>query len=117
MLLFWSPTPEVSNKPRLFAPRLTATVVNNEAKFLAPSFTVGSDTAALMNEVPKYTKVPAIAATRAYEKKDCRKITKPKSESPKTQKNRNTRPLFEYFKTLILRIPMTSPVIMVTTMK
>ena len=68
-------------------------------------------------EVPKYIRVPVIAATLAFEKKAWRKTARPKRESPNNSKNMKTKPLFEYYITLKLSTSMHRPLIIVTIMK
>lgn len=92
-------------------------VVRREARVLGPRSTEGSYTITLMKEVPKYIKVPAMAATLALEKKDWRKTASPKSDKPYISKKRKTRPLFEYLIALMLKTPIQRPLIMVTMMK
>ncbi len=74
--------PLVSNEPRLLAPRATATVDSKEDICLAPALTLSSFTAWLMKLVPKYIKVPAIAATLALEKNAYKNTQSPNRESP-----------------------------------
>lgn len=76
------PIPFVSNKERLLEPSDTATVLNSEAMVFGPDLTLGSETAVLIKLVPKYIRVPVMAATLALEKKDEIRIQRPKSESP-----------------------------------
>jgi hypothetical protein len=73
-----------------------ATVVRSEAKVFGPLSIAASCTTTLMKEVPKYIKVPAIAAILALEKNDCKKTARPNKEMPYISKKRKTSPLFEY---------------------
>lgn len=64
------PTAFDSKLARLEPPRDTATVVRREARFFDPELWFGSYTALLTKLVPKYTRVPVMAATLALLKKD-----------------------------------------------
>lgn len=112
-----SPCPLVSKRPRLTHPREIATVGSKEARFLAFCLTSGSYTAELMKLVPKYTKVPVIAATLALEKKAWSKTHIPKSERPKIHKNKKITPLLEFLMTLIERTIKHKMEMIVTTTK
>jgi hypothetical protein len=80
----------------LLQPLLIAIVVSREAIDLGPDLTEGSCTVTPTKEVPKYIKVPAIAATLAFEKKACKKTARPNKERPNSSKKMKTSPLFEY---------------------
>ncbi len=94
-----------------------AIVVSRDAIDLGPDLTEGSYTVTPTKEVPKYIKVPATAATLAFEKKACKNTASPNKERPNSSKNMKTNPLFEYFMTLKLRTKIQRPLIIVTIIK
>jgi hypothetical protein len=75
---------------------------------------LGSSMTTFRKLVPKYTRVPVIAAILVREKKLYMNIAKPNRDIPKIQKNMNIIKLFELTVTLKLRIITHSREITVT---